>query len=249
MLQLGSKVWWRQVLGVILGPGLVYAYVIALSADYLNENWLYSWTHSYLEHYLLWMAFRTGVICAWLWLIFRFVCRDKLSSLTRKPGTLRSDLLDGAAMAFLMYVTTTYVEGLAETIFHTGDSATYLELKKGAATNLTYTLLHIGPTTWISSALGEEFRRIVLLISLWRLSSNKWFSIATIALSTLLFGLCHIYQGSTGVVSAAYWGLVAGVYYLYFGRPWALVISHGLYDTLVGLPALMRCLHNISYHH
>jgi membrane protease YdiL (CAAX protease family) len=246
--RLGRKEWWRQVLGVVLGPGLVYAYIIALSADYFSESWLYSFTHSYILHYIIWLVFQTGVLCAWLWLIFRFVCRDHLSSLTRKPSTLRSDLLDGAAIALIMYITTTYVEGFAEIYFHTQDSARYHELQKAAATNLTYFLFNIGPTTWIASAFGEEFRRVILLIGLWRLGSNKWYKIATIALSTLLFGFCHIYQGSTGVVSAAYWGLVAGIYYLYFGRPWALIISHGLYDTMAGLPAALHYLHQNRFH-
>jgi hypothetical protein len=54
--------------------------------------------------------------------------------------------------------------------------------------------------------------------------------------SAAMFGLAHLYQGLTGVVTTAITGLILAIVYLRFGRIWPLIISQYLYDALqIGL--------------
>ena len=53
----------------------------------------------------------------------------------------------------------------------------------------------------------------------------------------VLFGLAHAYQGPTGILVTGSVGLAFGLLYLRLRTLWALVIAHGLIDT-IGLVAL-----------
>ncbi len=235
-----SNDWCWQVFALLLGPGLAYAYIILVSADRLSEQWLYYYSHSYIIYYIIWLAFHVGFWCLWLWLVLRFVLNERLSSLTLKPGTLRSDLLDAAAILVVLYFITPYVEHFVEVYLHGGSTGSTRAAHVAEATSPLMLFLKLGPTIWLGAAIGEEFKRIMLLFCLLKLGRGRYYSGFVVALSALLFGLCHIYQGSIGVASAALWGLAAGYYYLNFGRPWALVLSHGMYDMVVTLLGVLK---------
>lgn len=67
-------------------------------------------------------------------------------------------------------------------------------------------------------------------------------AIPAFVLAALLFGLAHIYQGTTGVIASTALGLVMVLIYLLTGTIWAAVAAHAFMD-LLGLvisPTLMR---------
>ncbi len=87
---------------------------------------------------------------------------------------------------------------------------------------------------WSIGAFGEEmvFRGYVLnrIAQVLRGSKTGW--AAGALLSSLIFGLGHIYQGPTGVILSSTAGLVyCGAYVLDGRRLWAPVLIHGLYDS------------------
>ena len=64
----------------------------------------------------------------------------------------------------------------------------------------------------------EELTRVFLLSRLWKLSAaigRQWFGVA---LSAVIFGLAHLYQGPAGMVSTGISGLIMALYYLIFSR-------------------------------
>jgi uncharacterized protein len=52
-------------------------------------------------------------------------------------------------------------------------------------------------------------------------------------LTSTLFGVVHLYQGTSGIIATGLSGLVFGASYLASGRDsWAPVIAHGVHDTV-----------------
>ena len=61
--------------------------------------------------------------------------------------------------------------------------------------------------------------------------SRAW--LGALALTSILFGVGHGYQGLSGMISAGLGGLVFGALYLATGRNlWVSVIAHGTTDTV-----------------
>ena len=93
---------------------------------------------------------------------------------------------------------------------------------------------------WVVAAFGEEFFFRGYLMRGWARTFGDgrrgWLLGA--ALSTLPFGLAHIYQGPSGVINTALVGAVLAVQF-YRGRDRlaSCMLTHGLYDT-VGLVAI-----------
>ncbi len=100
---------------------------------------------------------------------------------------------------------------------------------------------------WTVAAFGEEmvFRGYVLnrTAELFGFpGKSRW--LWAVILSSLAFGLGHIYQGWTGVILSAIAGMVyCGAYFLDGRCLWAPILIHGLYDTSVFL-ALFLGLEN-----
>lgn len=88
---------------------------------------------------------------------------------------------------------------------------------------------------WTLAAVGEEFVfRGYLLTRLAQVfggTSRGW--LAGVLLTSAAFGLGHVYQGASGVITAGLSGLVFGMLYLRAGRNlWVPMIAHGTVDTV-----------------
>ena len=71
-----------------------------------------------------------------------------------------------------------------------------------------------------------------LLTRLWNMNPSrqwKWFGIAV---SVVLFGLIHVYQGPAGMVLTGISGLIYAVTYYHAGRIVPLMIAHCLHDAV-----------------
>jgi membrane protease YdiL (CAAX protease family) len=89
---------------------------------------------------------------------------------------------------------------------------------------------------WTFAAFGEElsYRGYLLTRAAEVLGCSNAAYWAGMILVSLLFGFGHYYKGASGVLDSAYSGLVLGATYLLAGRNhWALVLTHGIADTVV----------------
>jgi membrane protease YdiL (CAAX protease family) len=90
-------------------------------------------------------------------------------------------------------------------------------------------------SVWITAAFGEEMlmRGFMMnrLAGLFGGTIPAW--IAALFVSTVLFGLMHVYQGLMGVIATGVAGFLCGAAYLIVGRNlWVVILAHGFADTL-----------------
>lgn len=96
-------------------------------------------------------------------------------------------------------------------------------------------LLGVLALSWTFAAFGEEiaFRIVLLLGMLSVLGTTKAASVAAVLLQAVVFGLVHLYQGPSGVVSATISGLVFGaITVLARGAIWPAALAHGINNTI-----------------
>ena len=89
---------------------------------------------------------------------------------------------------------------------------------------------------YIVSSFGEEvIYRAFIINRLTELGlDTKFGKMATVAISSIIFGLVHYEWGPTGIVSTALMGLVMGIFYLRFKKKlWILVLAHAYMDTVL----------------
>lgn len=247
-LRFYSNDWCWQVLGLMLGPGLVSAFLIAKSAHLISIKGFYLHLHNPALRWLVDLAF-VASLCVWLWLILRFVCWDKLSTLNLKPGRWSTDLLYGCALALILIPGFHYIHVFLVSCLHTGSSgAVVRETIKTAAQPLMI-FIKLVPDSWLIAATFEEFMRVMILSRFWKLGSSKPYLAVSIAVPAVLFGLGHLYQGTTGVLSATMMALVFSSFYLAYGRVLPMIIAHGLFDSYAVLANLIRFWSYQSHHH
>jgi len=88
--------------------------------------------------------------------------------------------------------------------------------------------------SWIIAAFGEEicFRGFLMnrLATLFGNTKNSW--IASLILSSIIFGFGHTEQGITGWIQEGLNGLFLGIMFLAFGRNLIIpIIAHGISNT------------------
>ena len=88
--------------------------------------------------------------------------------------------------------------------------------------------------SWTTAAFAEEtvYRgwMTTRFAELGRFSKYAW--IASTVVSSIVFGLVHLYQGLSGMIATGLTGLVLGWLYQATGRNlWAPIIAHGVMDT------------------
>lgn len=99
--------------------------------------------------------------------------------------------------------------------------------------DLVYLLIGLG-VVWTVAAFGEEmvFRGYFLnrIADLFRNRYTGW--TVGLVLSSVVFGLGHLYQGISGAILAGLFGVIFGLAYLFSGRNlWVPIFIHGFYDT------------------
>jgi len=100
--------------------------------------------------------------------------------------------------------------------------------------HLQYALVIIG-LTWIVAAFGEElFYRGYLMNRVADFGGGTRTSwVASLILTSVLFGLVHHQQGLTGIIEEGSDGLILGLIYLACRRNLAIpIVTHGVCDTL-----------------
>ena len=102
------------------------------------------------------------------------------------------------------------------------------------AGNVHFLLISLA-VAWTLAAVGEEFvYRGYLLTRIARgLGNTPRVWLGALAVTSILFGVGHRYQGASGMISAGLGGFAFGLLYLATGRNlWVAVIAHATMDTL-----------------
>jgi membrane protease YdiL (CAAX protease family) len=94
------------------------------------------------------------------------------------------------------------------------------------------------PVIWLLAAFGEEMAHRGYLMNRVADLGNRtrvaW--LASLLIVNGLFGICHSYQGITGVIDEGLMGLLLGVVYLACSRNLSVpIIAHGVQDTIDAL--------------
>jgi membrane protease YdiL (CAAX protease family) len=105
-----------------------------------------------------------------------------------------------------------------------------------ANTSLVYKFLMISLVSFVVAGLREELWRTFTLTGLQKICPQNW-SVTqkngvALVVSSVFFGLGHVYQGVTGVVLTTFLGLVLGGVVLRHKSIWPAVIAHGCFDAV-----------------
>jgi CAAX protease family protein len=150
--------------------------------------------------------------------------------LRRPENGRRAALLIAAGVAYAIISLYTLDPLLDRLTGHPADLSEFADVR-GNASMLAFWLL----VSWLLGAFGEEMAYRGYIIN--RISDllpqrTAAPSIAILG-SGLLFGVSHISQGLSGVISNVLGGLVYGILYLSAGwNLWVPLLAHGLEDTI-----------------
>jgi uncharacterized protein len=89
--------------------------------------------------------------------------------------------------------------------------------------------------SWTFAAFVEEmlYRGYLMHRIADLFSRNNFGWITGIIISNIIFGFGHMYQGTSGMISTGFSGLVfAGLYFATNRNLWASILAHGIYDTI-----------------
>lgn len=84
---------------------------------------------------------------------------------------------------------------------------------------------------WISAAIGEELLfRAFAFAQLKSIFGDQ--KVIIVIISSVMFCLPHLYQGTAGLIMTFFFGIAFGFLYIKFKNIWINIIVHGLIDTV-----------------
>ena len=215
---------WVQLLAAVLGVVPLYASLIILQ--------FWSDQQVSIQGFTLYLAVIAPLGIAIALLLLRFLCGENPRDLNLKPGKLSLDLLAVLILSLVILVAnviSTYL--LSELLQESSSSTSVTDLFEGLAGNPGRLLLFVGPL-FLLGAASEEVVRVFLLSRLWKVWHSTVGRLLAVFLSACLFGLIHLYQGPVGAAWTAIFGLIAALYYLWFGRVVPLILAHYVTNAL-----------------
>lgn len=108
-----------------------------------------------------------------------------------------------------------------------------LEAFEGLRDNIPNLLIMLS-ISWTVAAFGEEFfyRGYIMNRLANIMGNNKKAWILATFLSSFVFGIVHAYQGTSGMISTGFVGLIlAFAFYMNKNNLWVGILTHGIYDT------------------
>jgi len=170
------------------------------------------------------------LLFGWLMLWLRGVGWRDLG--LRRPSSWLSTLLLGVAIGIgYQYFSLYVVEPLIARI--TGDLPDVSQF--APLIGNTFFLFISIILSWTLAAFGEElvYRGYLMNRFADLVGSNRVGWLVSLVVVSILFGMVHLYQGTSGVITITLTGLVLGGLYLATGRNlWVPIIVHGVNDTL-----------------
>lgn len=149
--------------------------------------------------------------------------------LRRPENGRRAALLIAAGVAYAIISLYTLDPLLDRLTGHPADLSEFADVRGNASMLLFWLLL-----SWILGAFGEELAyRGYILNRISDLVPQRARQSIAILGSAVLFGVSHVSQGLSGVISNVLGGLVYGILYVLAGwNLWVPILAHGLEDTI-----------------
>lgn len=227
---------WQRRPGVQLSAAAVVVAVLAAVSVY---TYLIREDSITLKELLLFPLLIGGGMIVVILLLQVLVCGDRIAHLGLGTARWRTDLLWGLALAAAFLAISVLQDAVGRLLPPRPLSEELIELVTGLARDPWLLALWLGPVVWTGVAVFEELQRVFVLRRLWILwPTGKRLAVL---FQAVLFGLAHAYQGPVSAVFVGLMGFLAGWFYLTTGRFWALVVAHGLYDS-VGIALAVQAL-------
>ena len=170
------------------------------------------------------------LLFGWLMLWLRGVAWRDLG--LRRPTSWRSTLLLGIAIGIgYQYFSLYVIEPLIARI--TGELPNVSQF--APLIGNTFFLFISIVLSWTLAAFGEElvFRGYLMNRVADVVGANRVGWLMSLIVVSVLFGVVHLYQGTSGIITITLTGLMLGGLYLATGRNlWVPIIVHGVNDTL-----------------
>ncbi|MBN2082264.1 CPBP family intramembrane metalloprotease [bacterium] len=235
----------NQLLGLVLGPGVIYLLLISGLAGTLGSGVLYAlawlvgsaaaFQYSTVGYWAAVTVFYAAGFGGWLIYIYRRVCGQPPARLNRRPGTLGADLGAGLLLFAAAWILCRLFYWLQTSYFPLSSTTFIEDTTQAMLMNPWAIVMLIGPYSFLAAGFMEELCRCFLLERAWALWPGRAGVSIAIGVAVVLFGFCHLYQGMSGVVNTAFFGLLMALYYWKFGRVIPLMLAHGLYSAAVSL--------------
>ena len=165
------------------------------------------------------------VMVAWL---LRFN-KEKYSDLGFSGDKLNKQILNGLLFGTLIFVLQTFLlSPLVDALLPKTASQGMDPARMFA--RLVYLPILIALTIF-KGGMAEELWRVFVLTRFRRVW-GKTGLIFALAVSSLLFGLGHLYQGLGSVISIAVVGFLYALVFLRKGKAWEAVVAHAWYDVI-----------------
>lgn len=218
---------WIQALAILFGVVPIYGMTIM---THLNKDRPYN-----LNEILFYSCVIAPLMLVVLLILLRFLCGERFSDLNLKRARWWQDVLGGISLTVLTLGTAFFL-GPVIGRFLPSNAQSMDNMFIGLMQNPLNMVLFLGPSLMLGAAGFEELIRVFLLTRWWKIAPGIVWRWLGVFISAAMFGLAHLYQGPTGVVTTAITGLILAIVYLRFGRVWPLIISHYLHDALqIGL--------------
>ena len=174
------------------------------------------------------------LFCGLSFALLRFVCHETLADLSRPGGSWGSDILHAINISMLLLLGQ-FIIGMAAGVNTAESSEFNMLLGEQLNTSPLALLVWIGPVAWLQAAVTEEFTRAFILTRFWNAWPSRPAMFAVLVVMSFLFGCGHYYQGAPAVFGTFLIGLVFGLHYLSFRSLRAIILGHGIYDSMVML--------------
>ena len=152
---------------------------------------------------------------------------ERIGDLGFRLPTAREAIVIGIPFTLALFVVTNVVLNSAlASILGGGSSRSIAHLFRDPAQAPLWVL-----TALIGGGFAEELERAFILTRFEKLFGRAGL-IAALTLSTIVFGLGHLYQGPAGAISAGFTGLVMAFVYLRRRRVMDAMLVHAAFDLL-----------------
>jgi len=219
----GTSVRWKHMLAALIV--IICLYLVPI-IYLLGKNQPLSG-----EAYLFYLSILCPLSIILIFILLRFLCRERYWNLERGAGRISTDLAASFLLILLILVSNVLLQRLLATFLPdppgTNVRNLFLEMSEGPVRLFVF----IGPLLFMG-AVAEELTRVFLLSRLWKLMPSRKGRLLALVISAVLFGLIHLSRGPTHVVWATFLGLIMGWYYLRFGRVLPLILAHYLTNAI-----------------
>ena len=152
---------------------------------------------------------------------------ERIGDLGLRPPSLREALLVGVPLTLALFVVTNVVLNTAlSALLGGGSSRSIAHLFREPAQAPLWVLAAV-----IGGGWAEELERAFILTRFERRFGRAGL-VTGIVLSTLVFGIGHLYQGPAGAISAGFTGLVFALVFLRRRRVMDAMLLHAAFDLL-----------------